>query len=686
MQGEELSKKIFDVINNVSEDQFIYVHDMETGLSTWSQSAVDYFGLPATSFPDATSVIGALVHPDDFPNWIKELNDVFALRNDGFYYTYHIRNAQGEYVQCTGKGKIVGDEKGDPAIFTGSITIHKKKIEYDSVTDLPKLQEFQKEVRTLKAEHQTCLTMAVELRRFHNINTLYGYNFGSKTLYEVSHYMKRELGDKGKIYRLEGTIFGFLLQEDDLDFARELYAKIREGCSKFMLDGCALNLEVAGAALYTKNHTISSQTILSCLLSTLEKAKEEDSYDLVVFDDESHESNYKMMELLDAVKAGIRNECSGFYVCYQPFVSTVTGRIIGAEALVRYRNPIYGEVSPGRFVPHLESHPCFYDLSIWVLRQAIHDAKQLLHQMPGFFINVNMSYSQLERENFKQEVIDILEEYNFPKEQLQLELTERCRNMDLSYLREQLQFFRSHGIKIALDDFGTGTSTINLLCDLPITCVKIDQSFILNILDKTNNKVIVDTTVQCAKRLGLNVCLEGVETLAIKEFIGQYNANYHQGYYYSKPVEFERFKELLEDSWTVSKVSLIKGNPKENYGVDNILSMMPGGFFIYANDSSEKILSVNEMLLTIYECDTLDEFLIMTGGSFRGMVHPDDYARVSKSIDAQIAENEEDMDFVKYRIMTKSGRIKHVRDYGHLVRRNTDTELYYVFLVEERDE
>ena len=117
--------------------------------------------------------------------------------------------------------------------------------------------------------------------------------------------------------------------------------------------------------------------------------------------------------------------------------------------------------------------------------------------------------------------------------------------------------------------------------------------------------------------------------------------------------------------------------------MDNILSMMPGGFFTYANDRSEKLLSVNEVLLSIYDCDTLDEFLMMTGGSFRGMVHPEDYRSVTNSINKQIERSDDNMDFVKYRIITKKGIVKHVRDYGHLVCNPEDTDLYYVFLVED---
>ena len=683
MQNTELNVKIWDVVSNVPDGQFVFIENLETGMSNWSRDAVEYFGLPGVNVENTKDVMKALVHPDDMERYAKEMEEVFSMHNDSFFLTYQIKNAKGEYVPCTGKGKIILGENGKPLIFTGSMSIHEEVELNDAITDLPKFQSFLKHLSQTKKIKKECLLAALEIKRFNSINALYGYNFGSKTLYEAARIIKKIVGDGGKVYRLEGISFGIIFKNNSLDYVHNVFHEIRESLANFSLDGSAVNVEICGGALYTKNYMVSSQTVYSCLLSALEIAKDEDAYDMIVFDDESHETNFKMLELLDAIKTAIRNECEGFYLCYQPFVSTVTGKIIGAEALIRWRSPVFGEVSPGRFVPHLESHSCFYDLSIWVLRQAIQDAKQLLKENPGFFINVNMSYSQLERPEFKNDVIDILKKFDFPAKNLQLELTERCRNLDMNYLREQLEFFREHGIKIALDDYGTGNSTINLLCDLPITCVKIDQTFILHILDKTNNRVVVDSTVQCAKRLGLNVCFEGVETQEIKDFISKYSANYHQGYFYSRPVEFEIFKKFLQDTWSVGEVSLIRGNPKDNFGVDSILSMIPGGFFIYADDETEKILSVNEMLLEIFECNTLDEFLVHTGGSFAGIVHPDDYQEVSRSIAKQISENESNLDFVKYRIITKTGKVKYVRDYGHLVHNDSDADLYYVFLVEE---
>ncbi len=678
-----INSEVFEIIRAVPEGHFVFVEKVESDESYWSQAAVDYFGFTDYKIGNTREMMLDITHPEDKERLQQELDDVFFKEKEAFYLSFRIKNANGDYVYCTSKGKTIFDENGKPYIFTGSITIDKSEDEYDDITALPKIQSFLAHISQTKKINKECLLMALKLKLFNNINALYGFDFGNKALYEISKMICNIVGTRGSVYRLEGTCFGIVFKESDLEELEKCYDLIKDELADYSLDGFALNIEMCGGALYTKNYEVSRKMVYSYLMSALDKAKEDNNNKLVIFDDESHENNHKTLELLDVIKASIRNNCEGFYLCYQPFISTVTGKIIGAEALIRWRNPVYGEVSPGHFVPYLESHSCFYDLSIWILRRSMQDVKEIIKKYPRFFVNVNMSYSQLERPEFVSEVIDIVSELEFPAKNLQLELTERCRNLDMKYLKEQLTFLREHNIKIALDDYGTGNSTINLLCELPITSVKIDQTFILNILNKGNNRVVVDSTVQCAKRLGLTVCLEGVETQEIKDFIGKYSANYHQGYFYSRPIEFSKFKSIIKETWPVNNVSLIKENPNDEFGVDSILSMIPGGFFIYADDETEKIISVNEMLLDIFECETVDEFLELTNGSFSGIVHPEDYQEVRKSIYEQISASDKKMDYVRYRIITKTGKIKFVRDYGRLVHVDSDVDLFYVFVVEE---
>jgi len=318
MQGRDINNKILDIINSIPDGQFVFVEDIKEGISHWTKDAVEYFGFSEEDLRNTKEVIQALVHPDDLARWEQELAAVFSLERDGFFLTYQIKNAKGDYAPCTGKGKIILDDEGEPVAFVGSITIRKDEEAHDAITDLPKFQTFLKHVSRTKKENRECLLMALEIKRFNSINALYGYNFGTRILYEIAGIIKKTIETNGSVYRIDGVTFGIIINNNSLDYAKTVFKKIRDKLAKLMLDGSSVNVEVYGGALYTKNYEVSSQTVYSCLLSALEKAKDKDSYEMVIFDDESHETNYKMLELLDTIKAGIRNECEGFYLCYQP--------------------------------------------------------------------------------------------------------------------------------------------------------------------------------------------------------------------------------------------------------------------------------------------------------------------------------------------------------------------------------
>lgn len=684
MINQGLSGKILDTINEISDGKFMYVQNLKKGTVRWTKAAKEYFGINDVNMESMGEVWMSKIHPRDIDKYRTELKSVLNLEKESFFMLYHIKNAKGNYVLCRGKGRIIRNDEGEAQYFAGAVSVCAGELIYDSLSGLQNTNGFNKTIDKYNEENTPYLAMVVEFVNFQEINTLYSYNFGSKVIFELSRLFHDMMDGIGHVFRVEGTRFIFVNKSDDLDEIRELFAKVRDLCKHFSLDGNVLNLEIVGGTIYTKQWSTDPQDILSCLTSIVEKTKSESIYDLLVYDDKLHEDLHQSTELIAAIKASIRNNCEGFYLCYQPFVSTITGKVIGAEALIRFRNETFGEVAPYRFIEHIEPHPYFYELGLWILRQAVSDAKKIMKIQPNFFINVNMSYSQLEKPEFRDEVIKIVDELGFPRHHLQLELTERCRNLNMNYLKEQLEFFKEHDIKIALDDFGTGTSTIDMLCELPIDCVKIDQTFILNILKQNNNQVIVDTTLQCTRRLGIDVCLEGVENEEIKDFVGQYSANYHQGYYYSRPVEYDTFLQFLDRSWSVDRINILHGNTKGVFDVNNILSIFPGAFFIYRNDSEEKIICANEELLRMFECENEQEFRELTNNSFKGIVHPEDYECVVKSINRQIADTKNNsFDAVKYRILTKKGNVYRVHDYGHLVKNEYDEEVYYVFLAKD---
>lgn len=686
MENLGLNALILDTVNEVSDGKYIFIYDMKKEVVRWSKAAKEYFGLPDVYLNDFNQIWRERIHPNDLEKCKQELADVLTQKKDSFFMLFHMKNAKGEYQLCRGKGKVLHDDDGNAVIFTGAITLCVGDISWDGVSGLQTANGFIRTISKYEEENQKYLTLVVEILNFSNVNTLYSYNFGSKVIYELATKFHDMIEGIGHVYRNEGTQFIFLVKDVDTDYIKSLYEQVRDLCARFTLNGNVLNLEIAAGMLCAEKWSREPHAVLSCLVSIVEKAKAEEIYDLIIYDDALHTKMYETTQLINTIKSAIQNDCEGFYLCYQPFVSTISGKVIGAEALIRWRSEELGTVSPFRFIPYIESHPCFYDLGLWILRQAISDAKKISEIQPNFFINVNMSYSQLEHPGFKEEVVKILEEMDFPNRCLQLEITERCRNLDMRFLKEQLDFFKEHQIKIALDDYGTGTSTIDMLCDLPIDCVKIDQTFILNILKQSNNQVIVDTTLQCTKRLGIDVCLEGVENQEIKDFVGQYSANYHQGYYYSRPVEYDEFIKFLNQTWETERINILYGNDRGGLDVNNILSIFPGAFFIYRNDANEKIICANEELLRMFECENEEEFKELTGNSFKGIVHPDDYERVVNRINSQIANSRNNnFDSVDYRIRTKTGKEYVVHDYGHLVKNEYNEEVYYVFLAKDME-
>ena len=219
---------------------------------------------------------------------------------------------------------------------------------------------------------------------------------------------------------------------------------------------------------------------------------------------------------------------------------------VDVEALIRWELEPYGLISPGIFMEWLEEDPCIFDLGNWILRTALKDIGRIRDKIPHFFVNVNISAAQLSRKEFRDSVMTILTETGARPEELCLELTERCRDLDVTFLKNEVNFFHSKGIKIALDDFGTGNSSLSLALELPVDELKVDMSFIKDIEQKPQNQAVVQSIVDYANRTNTETCIEGIENQEVSDYIHQFGATWYQGYFYSKPVPIDQFETLLD--------------------------------------------------------------------------------------------------------------------------------------------
>lgn len=546
-----LDDRTFQAISGVSERMYIYLCNMQTNVSRWSANAVDYFGLPGEYMLDAGVIWESHIHPEDQAMYHADIENVFSGRQQRHSLEYRARNKHGDYVICTCSGIVQHGAAGEPDFFVGTIINHGIIDTVDPVTNLYNIYEFNNAIQSLQAARTPAAILMIGINHFHFVNDIYDYVFGNKVLYALAQAIQKAVRQRcGTVYRMDGAKFALLLRDASREEVQSLYESLsRLASEELVVEGTPVSLSISGGAVCVDNFTGGKFPIASSASYALDLSKRERHSELVFFDNELGGHTHRSIELLNALRQDIVNDCQGFHLVYQPLVQAVDGRVDGMEALLRWANPDFGEVSPGRFIPILEKESCFFTLGIWILRQALSDARPIVEANPHFFLNVNISSTQFEHSGFRDSVMDALQQTGYPPHNLCLELTERCRSLDMEYLRSELQFFRSRGIRIALDDFGTGVSSLNLISDLPVDGLKIDQGFIFQILKNKNAQMVVEATIGLAHKLGINVCLEGIETQQLRDFVLRYPADHHQGFYYIRPQPIDVLRQYLKENW-----------------------------------------------------------------------------------------------------------------------------------------
>jgi EAL domain-containing protein (putative c-di-GMP-specific phosphodiesterase class I) len=386
----------------------------------------------------------------------------------------------------------------------------------------------------------------VVIDMFSSINGLYGMQTGEEILRIFGENLQRLVGDAGQVYHLQGAVFCICMEDMNQEATLQLYHEIQQmGYHRISFGDLEVTLRTLGSATIFGFAPNEAERISSNLSHVIGESRELYHSGLVFFDLVDHEHEMNDRDVLGEIYQDIMQGCQDFRLYYQPIVAANSGEIVGAEALIRWQREPYGLVAPNRFIPYMEQNPCIYEMGNWVLQQALKDAMQMSERLPGFIINVNVAPTQLERKEFAPGVIRMLEETGYPPENLCLELTERCRELDFEFLRQQIEFFRSHGIRVAMDDFGTGHAALQLVLELPIDEIKIDRNFVQDIQQQKINQVIVSGIAKEAHTLNAEICIEGIEDEELGNYLQQFGPTYYQGYYYSKPVAKEDFLALL---------------------------------------------------------------------------------------------------------------------------------------------
>ena len=438
-------------------------------------------------------------------------------------------------------------------------------VNHDPLTGLPNRRLFNEllehAIKRAEREHHQIALLFVDLDRFKAINDSLGHQVGDKLLYEVSKRIHHAMRDSDIVARLGGDEFLVMMdmikhpQDAALIAQKIIYALQVE----FFIDGKEIFIGASvGISIFPKDGSDVDSLIKAADIA-MYQVKNRGKNNHCFYSEDLSKNAVERFTIESQLRHAL--ERNQFEMYYQPQISLLTGDIIGAEALIRWRHPDLGLVSPARFIPIAEETGLIVQIGEWVLRQAALQAIQWIND--GYtmqWISVNVSGVQIMRSNFYDTVYGILIETNCNPNILELEITESTVMQNTEFVIDTFNNIKQLGVRVAIDDFGTGYSSLSNLKRLPLDKIKIDQSFVRGLPDDLDDAAITNTINAMACSLGFTVIAEGVETLAQATFLKNMGCLEAQGYLYSKPVTAAEFTKLLAIS---TKKYHAKGNTHE---------------------------------------------------------------------------------------------------------------------------
>lgn len=420
---------------------------------------------------------------------------------------------------------------------------------YDGVTGLPNQtllhQVLLREVQ-ITTEELLLAVVVLDLDRFRHINDALGHDKGDLLLRTISQRLINCVGSAERVFHLNGDTFAILLPDliqeaDAAKIATDINLELKQSLP---LESHDLHVTASiGIALYPTD-TREVKKLLRCAETAMYQAKEQGRNTYEFYSSFIRSRAYERLNLETGLHKALKNE--EFRLYYQPKIDLRCHRVTGMEALLRWYHRDFGWVSPTQFIPLAEETDLILTIGEWVLRKACEQNKIWQDQGLGsLMVTVNVSGQQFKRTDMVRLVLDTLDETGLDPHLLQLELTESVLMKNISNTFVKLSDLKKRGVSIAVDDFGTGYSSLAYLKRFRLDTLKIDQSFVRDIDNDSDDAAIVSAIINMAHSLGMDVVAEGVETWHQLEFLRQHNCDHIQGYYFSQPLPPEEFASLL---------------------------------------------------------------------------------------------------------------------------------------------
>ncbi|WP_164844366.1 EAL domain-containing protein [Azoarcus sp. DN11] len=416
---------------------------------------------------------------------------------------------------------------------------------YDNLTALPNrtlaLDRLQQATGRASRDGTMCAVMFIDLDNFKQINDTLGHVAGDELLCQAAARLRSVIRAEDTVARLGGDEFLIILgiaKASDADAAASKI--IQTFTPPFQIEGREFIASPSiGVSLYPNDGSEPAVLLRNADLAMYE-AKDAGRNTFRFFNQQIHDDSVARMEMERELRGAL--ERGELQVYFQPLVAARDGRLVGAEALLRWTHPVLGRVPPDRFIPIAEQSGLIVSIGNWVLDQACSHAAQWREACGGEFVMaVNVSPRQFANAGLVDTIKACVERYAIPRKQLEIEVTEGLLIRNPGEVREAMLALEAAGVTVALDDFGTGYSSLSYLRAFPFHTIKIDRSFIRDLSEDAEDCALVVAAIRMARALGLRVVAEGVETEVQSRFLARQESDVLQGYLFGPPVPAEDF-------------------------------------------------------------------------------------------------------------------------------------------------
>ena len=538
--------------------EIVWSMDPETGRLLYLNGAAKRLARrPVNDFLAQPQLWRKMIHRDDRAGVFSGMRKL--LTEGRLVHEFRLVLADGEIRTVENRAQVVRNADGEPQRIDGTIVdiTERKKAEersdyltqYDVVTGLPNRRLFNDRLSMAIVRHKRMGTMTalllLDLDRFKQINESLGHSGGDKVLQAVTERLKQRLREVDTVARLGGDEFAIILEGiTEKAQAYSVAEKIVETMGEpLVIDAEELFVTASIGVAVCPTDADGVEKLIENAELAMYQAKQDGRNTMNPYIPDPNPRRGAGLGIESKLRRAIERD--ELLLNFQPKVCIQSGDILGAEALVRWRNPELGLVSPANFIPHAEDTGLIVPIGEWVLHTACAQASAWRLAGHRLTMAVNLSARQFRQKDLIRIIEGVLTDTGLPPELLELEITESMIMHRPEHAIATLRRLHDLGVKLSVDDFGTGYSSLSYLKRFPVHKLKIDQSFVRELHHNADDAAIVRAVIALARNLNLKTIAEGVETERQLSFLAGLNCDEYQGYYFSKPVAAKEFAHVL---------------------------------------------------------------------------------------------------------------------------------------------